>query len=169
MSYRNQVVYQTNADYQATLERLEENPLIVDVTDKGIIWFRFINTETVFTLSPYGRLQVRWNNEEEKKVLLPLVKALLVPKKPPLKVKPLKQQLWIEYPPPKNFKLYWCKEETEYVQNKRLFLVTEEPIPIWLALAIKEKYPNIEIRTRKKSIWERFCEWLTKPSIPIEF
>ncbi|MEM3824237.1 MAG: hypothetical protein QXH87_04815 [Candidatus Bathyarchaeia archaeon] len=168
----NQVVYETNADFEATWKNLTDNPLIVaavDRTEKGLLWFRFKGTSNVFMLSPDGRLQVRWENEEEKKVLFELVKMLLVPKGSTLTIKPSKQQVWIDYPPPENFKLYWCKEETEYLQkSKRVLLVTEEPIPIWLALAIKEKYPNVDIRTRKKSILERFRDFLNQP-ISLDF
>ncbi|MEM2439955.1 MAG: hypothetical protein QW493_01910 [Candidatus Bathyarchaeia archaeon] len=123
------MVYETNADFEATWKNLTENPLIVaavDKTEKGLLWLRFKKTNTIFMLSPNGRLQVKWENEEEKKVLFELVKMLLVPKGLTLTIKPLKQQVWIDYPPPENFKLYWCKE----------------------------KYPNVDIKTRKKSIWK---------------
>ena len=53
------------------------------------------------------------------------------------------------------------------LSEKRILLETEEPIPILLALMIKKKYPNVEIRTKKKSVWRRIRDFLTEPSIPI--
>jgi len=115
---KNQVVYQTNADCEATYENLAKNPIvIVDRTEKGLLWFRVKNTDTVFMLSPNGKLQVKWRSEEEKKVLFNIVKELLVPNNPPLEIKPSRQQLWVDYPPPENFKLYWCGEKTEYTKE----------------------------------------------------
>ena len=169
----NQVLYQTNADWYATWKNLTQNPIVVaavDRTEKGLLWFRLKGTNTVFILSPEGRLQVRWSSPEEKKVAFEIVKHLLVPEeKQKLKVTPLKQQLWIDYPEPENFRIYWCKEETEYLKKEHKVLVTEEPIPIWLALWIKQKYPDVEIRTREKSIWEKIRDFLFEPSIPVPF
>jgi len=172
----NQVVYETNADYNATWENLTKNPLVVtsvDRTEKGTLWFRLKGTKTVFILSPHGRLQVKWECEEEKKVLLEIVKNLLIPKNSKLQIKPLKQQVWINYPEPENFKLYWCKEETEYVKKKAIeqgiIIETEEPIPILYALMLMQKYPVKQIRV-KKSVWRRIRDFFTEPSIPaIEF
>jgi hypothetical protein len=115
-----QVVYQTNADYAATEETLTTNKLmIVAPTRKGLLWFRFVDSRTIFQLSPMGKLQVRWADLNEKRTLYRLVKNLLVASpKEKLVIKPLKQQLWIEYPVPDPFKIYWCDELTEYALKK---------------------------------------------------
>ncbi|MEM3550825.1 MAG: hypothetical protein QXV01_07020, partial [Candidatus Bathyarchaeia archaeon] len=116
---RNQVVYKANFDYEATYQRLvQSNIAVVDKTEKGLIWVRFKDTKTVFLLSPRGKIQVKWANLEEKKVLLKILKNLLAPTEgQKLSVKPSKQQFSIEYPPPPNFKLYWCELETEYTKQ----------------------------------------------------
>jgi len=113
---KTQIVYETNADYEATYRKLAESQVIVaEKTEKGLIWFTVKGTKTVFTLSPYGRLQVKWNNPEEKKVLLKIIKTLIAPKQgQKFRMKPTGQQPFIRYPPPPNFKLWWCDEETEY-------------------------------------------------------
>jgi hypothetical protein len=115
-----QVVYQTNADYTATEEALATNKLIIVApTRKGLLWFRFVDSRTIFQLSPMGKLQVRWADLNEKRTLYRLVKNLLVASpNEKLVVKPLKQQLWIEYPVPDPFKIYWCDELTEYTLKK---------------------------------------------------
>jgi hypothetical protein len=115
-----QVVYETNADLMASNEAMVKNPLVVaDVTEKGLLWFRFIGNRTVFLLSPLGKLQVKWNDVSEKRTLFRLVRKLLVAKPyENLFIKPVKQQTWIEYPVPESFKLYWCDNTSEYVLNK---------------------------------------------------
>jgi hypothetical protein len=115
----NQVVYQSNFDYEATYERLcRSGVAVVEKTEKGLIWLRFKDTRTVFLLSPGGRIQVRWANLEEKKVLLKILKNMLVPLEgQDIILKPLKQQFFIEYPPPPNFKLYWCETAVEYAKH----------------------------------------------------
>jgi hypothetical protein len=58
-----------------------KNDLVkVDVTAKGMLWFMFKNNSTVFLLSPSGKLQVKWNNDSEKRTLFKLIKELLVAK-----------------------------------------------------------------------------------------
>ncbi len=115
----NQVVYESNFDYEATYERLCHSGIfVVEKTEKGLIWARFKDTKTVFLLSPGGRIQVKWGSIDEKKVLLKILKNMLVPVEGQnLTLKPLKQQLFIEYPPPPNFKLYWCETTAEYVKQ----------------------------------------------------
>ena len=112
-----QVVYQTNADYYASEEALSKNTLVfLNSTKKGLLWFRFLGSKTVFQLSPLGKLQVMWSDLSEKKTLYKLVKNLLVVKgNEKLLIRPLRQQTWIEYPVPESFKLYWCDVATEYV------------------------------------------------------
>lgn len=115
-----QVVYQTNADYTATEEALSKNSLVILApTRKGLLWFRFVDSRTVFQLSPMGKLQVRWADLNEKRTLYRLVKNLLVAgSNEKLVIKPLKQQLWIEYPVPDPFKVYWCDELSEFALKK---------------------------------------------------
>ncbi|MEM3694315.1 MAG: hypothetical protein QXI39_09890 [Candidatus Bathyarchaeia archaeon] len=116
---RNQVVYEANFDYGATYEKLVKSSIVVvDRTEKGLIWVFFKDTKTLFLLSPKGKIQVKWASLEEKKVLLKLLKNLLVPiEGQELSIKPSKQQVFIDYPPPPNFKLYWCEDETEYAKQ----------------------------------------------------
>lgn len=115
-----QVVYQTNADWHATYEALVKNSLVIaDTTQKGLIQFWFKDSPTLFMLAPTGKLQVKWKDVEEKKVLFKLVKNLLVAApNEALVIKPLKQQIWIDYPVPDSFKVYWCSESTEYALKK---------------------------------------------------
>jgi len=117
-----QVVYQTNADYFDSREAIVQNQLMVwEATEKGLITFRFANSRTVFLLSPKGTLQVKWNDVSEKRTLFRLIRKLLVAKgDESLVIKPLKQQAWIDYPVPEQFRLYWCDETTEYVLRKDL-------------------------------------------------
>ena len=118
-----QVVYQTNADWIASQEAMVKNCSLVkaDMTAKGLLWFKFKDSQTVFQLSPMGKLQVKWNDEHEKRTLYKLVKNLLVAKpNEKIMIKPLKQQMWIEYPVPESFKLYWCDQATEFVLKEAL-------------------------------------------------
>ena len=103
--------------------------VIVDMTAKGLLWFKFKDSKTVFQLSPMGKLQVKWNNLDEKKTLYKLVKNLLVAiPNEKLVIKPLKQQMWIEYPVPDSFKVFWCDEATEFV-HKEIETKEEEKKP----------------------------------------
>jgi hypothetical protein len=94
-----------------------KNTLVqADMTEKGLLWFRFKDNPTPFLLSPAGKLQVRWKDLSEKKTLFRLLRNLLVAKpSEKLVIKPLKQQAWIDYPPPLSFKVYWCDYATEFV------------------------------------------------------
>jgi ABC-type sugar transport system permease subunit len=116
---KSQIVYEINVDYETTYENLYQNSLLDNVhqTQKGLIWFRFKATQTVFIISPDGKMQVRWSNVAEKKILLKLLRNLLKPHEgQKLRIKPAKQQVWIPYPPPEPLKLYWCDEETRYIR-----------------------------------------------------
>lgn len=115
-----QVVYETNADLITSHEAMVKNPLVVaDLTEKGLLWFKFKKNRTVFLLSPMGKMQVKWTDVSEKRTLFRLVKSLLVAKpNEKLVITPLKQQTWIEYPVPDSFKLYWCDQTTEFVLKK---------------------------------------------------
>jgi hypothetical protein len=113
---KTQIVYETNIDFGASVEKIAESNLIVwERTEKNLVWFQVKETTTVFVLSPRGKMQVKWENPEEKKILMKVVKSILIPRQgEKLKIKPVGQQPFVTYPPPKNFKLYWCDETTEY-------------------------------------------------------
>jgi hypothetical protein len=34
-----------------------------------------------------------------------------------LRITPVKQQFWLEYPPPKDFRLYWCDTAYKYKEQ----------------------------------------------------
>jgi hypothetical protein len=124
-----QVVYQTNADWHASSEALFHNPLLktFSESDKGLLIFQFIDSPTIFILAPTGKLQVKWKDIEEKKILFRLIKNLLVaPPNEQLIIKPLKQQLWIEYPVPDPFKVYWCDQSSEFALKKPIVPAKEE-------------------------------------------
>jgi hypothetical protein len=109
-----QVVYKTNADYEKSSESLLSNPLFAThITEKGLLWFKFKETQTKFTLSKEGKMQVTWKTDEEKKILLKLVRNILVPSAGlKLNIKPEKQQAWINYDEPTA--LSWCEETVQY-------------------------------------------------------
>lgn len=115
-----QVIYQTNAEWYTTSEALASNPLVITYeTEKGLLQFNFKGSRTIFQLSAEGKMQVKWNDISEKKILYRFVKKLLVAKNnEELVIRPLKQQAWIDYPVPDSFKLYWCDQETEFVLKK---------------------------------------------------
>ena len=102
-----------------------------------MLWFKFKDSQTVFQLSPIGKLQVKWNDLDEKKTLYKLVKNLLVANpNERLVIKPLKQQTWIEYPVPEPLKFFWCDEVTEFVHKKAPETKEEERKPdefLWVA------------------------------------
>lgn len=113
---KTQIVYETNIDFGASVEKIVGSDLFVwDRTEKDIIWFRVKETTTVFLLSPRGKMQVKWEDPEEKRILLKVVKSVLTPKQgEKLSIKPIRQQAFVTYPPPEKFRLYWCDEITEY-------------------------------------------------------
>jgi hypothetical protein len=117
---KTQIVYETNADYEKSYENICANVMMkAEKTQKGLIWFMFRKTNTAFMLSPNGKLQVKWNDSEEKIVLLKLLQNVLVPTQgQKLEIQPSRQQVWVTYPAPQDFKLYWCEEKTEYSQTK---------------------------------------------------
>ncbi len=54
-----QVVYETNADLEDSYEVMEKNSLVIaDPTEKGILWFRFMENSTVFMLSSKGKWKI---------------------------------------------------------------------------------------------------------------
>jgi hypothetical protein len=115
-----QVIYQTNADWHDSYDAMAKNTLVtVEQTKKGLLWFHFKESQTVFILSPTGKLQVKWRDLHEKRILYKQIKNLLVAKpNEKLTIKPLKQQMWIEYPVPESFKIYWCDHWAEFGLKK---------------------------------------------------
>jgi hypothetical protein len=109
-----QVVYKTKADYEKTHDCLSKNPLVVtDITEKGLLWFKFKATKTIFMLSTKGTLQVKWNTDQEKQLLMKLVENLLIDSEGnKAAITPDKQQAWINYEEP--FTLSWCEENIDY-------------------------------------------------------
>ncbi len=176
-----QVVYETNADLDSTHESMVKNPLVVaDKTEKGLLWFKFKESRTVFQLSPVGKLQVRWNDVSEKRMLFRLVKNLLVAKsKEKLLIKPLKQQTWIDYPVPESFKLHWCDSSTEFVLKKPSegedFLKSDQPIiPFYASLCdggIVTSQDSEKIEEPWRCVWKalgdlrRQYRYLREPSL----
>ena len=112
---KTQIVYKTNLDLEATENNIRKSGVMASyITQKGLLWFRFKETGTIFVASS-NRLQVKWDSPDEKRLLFKLVKNLLVPRQgETLKTTPSQQQLQVPYPPPEEFKLYWCDETTEY-------------------------------------------------------
>lgn len=125
-----QVVYQTNADWHDSYDALAKNTLVtVEQTKKGLLWFHFKESQTVFILSPTGKLQVKWRDLHEKRILYKQIKNLLVAKpNEKLTIKPLKQQMWMEYPVPESFKIYWCDHFSEFGLKKPYGSNTEEAL-----------------------------------------
>jgi hypothetical protein len=113
---KTQIVYSTNVDFEASTEKIAESNFVIwERYQKGIVWFKVKGTTTIFNLSPHGRLQVKWEDPEEKRILLKIVKNILAPKQgQELQIRPISQQAFVTYPPPEKFKLYWCDEITEY-------------------------------------------------------
>jgi hypothetical protein len=94
-----QVVYQTNADYLSTYEAMVRNALIVaDITEKGLLWFKFKGSKPIFLLSPKGKLSVKWNCASEKRLLCKLLKNILIANdSDKIMLKPLRLHLWKVY------------------------------------------------------------------------
>jgi hypothetical protein len=115
----NQVVYETNADYELTKENLAKQPNVtIEPTAKGLLWFRIHGFNPIFLLSPEGCLQVVWKSLQEKRTCLKLLRGLLkTANGEPLRITPVKQQFWLEYPPPKDFRLYWCDTTYKYKEQ----------------------------------------------------
>lgn len=150
---KTQIVYETNTAYEATYQKLAESELVIaDKTKKGLIWFRFKGTKTIFILSPYGKLQVKWSNPEEKKILLRIIRNLLVPKNGQnLELNPMGQQTFIPYPEPSSFKLFWCDEETEYIRTPARTIKRESVILTFFAVIIMSIFGFIALQKLGKT------------------
>jgi len=115
----NQVVYHTNADYEASYENMRKsNVVVVNQTQKYLIRGKVKESKTVFLLSPEGKLQVFWKSLQQKLMDFKIIKSYLVPKEgQKLIVEPLFQHLKnrIAYPELNFFiKLYWCNKAYHY-------------------------------------------------------
>lgn len=96
----------------------KSNLVVVDKTEKGLIWGKVKDSETIFQLSPKGKLQVSWENLEQKIEDFETIKSNLVPNEgEELFVKPEFQHLKSKIPYPKSIlsiKLHWCNESYQY-------------------------------------------------------
>lgn len=163
---KTQIVYKAKLDYEASYLKLKDSNLgTIEQTQKGLIWFRFKDTKTVFMISPYGRIEVAWENPQEKKVLLKVLKNLLVPKEgEKLRIKPVKQIREFSYPPPPNFKLSWCDEETEYRKQsaKRMSSKYKRQLSLGLKSILAEDwqlYRPYEDRSEVRARWREEIEY----------
>lgn len=118
---KNQVVYSTNADYDATYERIGKSDIAsVSQTkhDCGNIKGEIKESKTLFLLSRNGTLQIAWRSLEQKIKDFEIIKSLLVPKEgEKLIVEPEFQHVHNRIPyPESNFsiKLYWCNKVYHY-------------------------------------------------------
>jgi len=116
---RFQNVYKSNFDYEATYENLVSVLTGVDKTPKGLISFQLKPRNVEVTLSPKGKVQVKWDSNEEKQKLMPRLKSFLIPPKgQKLTLKSVEMHIYkVPYPGPKKFSLAWCRETITYVKN----------------------------------------------------
>lgn len=122
-----------NLDFEATYENLCKVFYGVDKTEKGHISFRITPKKIAVLISPKGKVQVAWENEQEKQRFLPLLERYLIGengKKPILK--PLKCNVVnVPFPPPEKFSFAWCKKKFRFIRQKPEIL----PIAFLLLLA----------------------------------
>jgi len=112
-----QNVYQGNIDYEKSYEHLCWLFPSVEIMPKGSIRFP-IGRDVQVLVSPKGTVQVAWTDEREKIEGLKILQGALVPVAGEKEVvlKPLSQNVSdIPYPEPKDFKLIWCEEGTQYL------------------------------------------------------
>lgn len=161
---KTQIVYQTNLDFEASYQKLVESGIaITDKTEKGMIWLKFKDTKTVFMISPYGKIEVAWKNLGEKKILLKILKNLLVSKEgEKLRIEPIKQIREFSYPPPPNFKLSWCDEETKYHKQpvKRGTLKHSRQLSLGLEAILAEDWTFYRHQepSRERACWREKIE-----------
>lgn len=128
MKFQN--VYQTNIDYDKTFKNLYWLGFKPAVTGAGesMISFRIMDRVEVM-ISPKGTVQVAWTDEKEKIKGLEILHEALVPADGEKEVvlKPLHQNISnIPYPEPKDFKLIWCEEGTQYFSFDRYSQLKED-------------------------------------------
>lgn len=117
-----QIVYECpDLDFQASYEKLLQSGLVTaDTYEKGNLWVHFKKFKVLFVISPKGKIQVAFEEPKEKEILLDILKNLLVSKTGDEVVfHPLKQNLTIDYPAPKEIEIWWCEEKNSYVQQKK--------------------------------------------------
>lgn len=115
-----QILYECpDLDFQASYERLAQSKLVsVDTFEKGNLWVHFRNFKVLFVISPKGKIQVAFEDPKQKEILLEFMKNLLVSTTgKQLVFRPLKQNLTVEYPAPKEIELWWCAEKDSYVHQ----------------------------------------------------
>lgn len=122
-----QVVYRTNADYDATYERIRKSDIVVPPsqsgTDCGNIVDEIKESGTKFSLSPKGKLQITWKSKRYKISDFKIIKSLLVPKEGEELF--VKEEFLSVYPkiyyPQSNYctKVHWCDKTYHY---EKMFL-----------------------------------------------
>ena len=146
---------ETDLSYAATKDKLiREKQILGDAQDfEGKFTFSLKDLKDVkFQITTRGKVGVFYPENLDPKIALEKLKPYLIKADgSPASIKHAKF-------PRKNLKH----------EERNIIITLNEPISIVEALILMEKYPIKEIRV-KKSIWKRFWEWLTKPSIPIEF
>lgn len=123
---KRQIIYEGNFDYKKSKDELWKTfPMSDDDTLKGRILF-FIGNDVKVMLSPHGRIQISWSNEEEKIRGLEILKKALIPLKGEKEIvlTPLSQNLYnIPHPSPKDLKLIWCQEGVQYLSFDQYCLI----------------------------------------------
>lgn len=126
LKYQN--VYECqNLDFERTYESLCGVLPGVDKTRKGHISFRISSKKIAVLISPKGKVQVAWENEEEKQKFLASLESLLkTDNDQKTELKPLYANVVnVPYPPPEHFSFAWCKEKFTFFQKLGLFLWME--------------------------------------------
>jgi hypothetical protein len=118
---RFQNIYQTNADYTKSWEKLSAHPGIERTYEsrKGHFCFKFKGVNLIAELMATGKLLVYYRSERDKKTYYPLLKEVLMTRDgSPVKICPLYTSIdMIPFPTPRNFKLVWCEHEDEYFKK----------------------------------------------------
>lgn len=116
---RFQVTYDTNIDYDATIEKLCKSVFVENgfPTQKGHFSVKFRGHPHRVLITHTGKIQVMYSSQEQKDRFLPLLKRHLVTKgNQPLRFDALNQSiLSISYPGPRGLQLSWCSEWIHYL------------------------------------------------------
>ena len=158
-----------NLDYEATYESLYGLlPSVgVDKTQRGHISFRISSKKIEVLISPKGKVQVAWENEEEKQKFLPALESLLKTNSgQKAELKPLYANVVnVPYPPPDHFSFAWCKEKFTFFQKLGFFLWIErraERKRLERELIIRRHECELAIAKRMFEIHEHDPEYLRK-------
>jgi hypothetical protein len=133
-----QTVYETNADYYKTWERMKGHPLIgtVEASRKGHLCFKFKTGKHILELvGETSRLVALWEDEEEEKKLFPLLKEVLVTANGrPLEIRPSHTSVYgMPLPPPTALSFPCCGSEVLYVNRNR-----DPLVPIVCSMLVRE-------------------------------